>query len=93
MFKLMKSPAAYQALSGLSGTLTVQWNCALMRIINTQELSSIMDAVAHAECYASRLRDCGVISEFQQTRMVQMANVITANKVQRLAGEVQWIQG
>ncbi len=88
MFKVMKSPAAYQALSGLGGRLTVQWNCALMQIINTHELTSVMEAAGHAERYAMTLRDSGVISELQRTRMVQMANVVTANKVQRLGSEV-----
>ncbi len=88
MFKVMKSPAAYNIVSGLSRNLTVQWNCALMRIIHTDELSLIMDAVGNAEHYASQLRDSGVISESQKGRMVQMANVITANKVQRLASKM-----
>ncbi len=92
MFKLMKSPAAYRALSGLSGKLTVQWNCALMKIINTHELSSVMEAAGHAERYAFSLHRSGVINELQRTRMLQMANVITANKVQRLANEERRFQ-
>lgn len=81
---MLSSLAAYDAVMGLSSGQTVRWGNLLFKIIEGRLLPLVMEAAGRAEGYALGLRDAGVITEIQRSRMASVALAVTADKIHSL---------
>jgi len=84
---VLNSPAAYEAVLGLSSGQTAQWRNLLLKIIEGRSLHQVMEVAGRAEGYALGLRDAGVITEIQRDRMACVAMAVAAEKIQSLPND------
>lgn len=89
---MLSSLAVYDAVMGLSSGQTVRWGNLLFKIIEGHLLPLVMEASGRAEGYASGLRDAGVITEIQRSRMPCVALAVTADKIHSLPPMCKGIQ-